>query len=119
MCRLFAMTSETPVSPMIALEAMDVMREGHDGSGVGLFLRDLGGPFEEIKNAPILSGIFSEAGLRRLDTFMMDIGFMTKYKITIKVPKNPPPGVPKRDIYLIRAYEYPEEWDDYTTGGAL
>jgi hypothetical protein len=21
---------------------------------------------------------------------MMDIGFMTKYKITIKVPKNPP-----------------------------
>ena len=51
MCRLFAMTSETPVSPMIAMEAMDVMREGHDGSGVGLFLRDLGGPFEEIKNA--------------------------------------------------------------------
>jgi hypothetical protein len=44
---------------------------------------------------------------------MMDVGFMTKYKITIKVPKNPPPGVPKRDIYLIRAYEYPEEWDDY------
>jgi glutamate synthase domain-containing protein 1 len=43
---------------------------------------------------------------------MMDIGFMTKYKITIKVPKQPPPGVPKRDIYLIRAYEYPEEWDD-------
>ena len=113
MCRLFAMTSETPVSPMIALEAMDVMREGHDGSGVGLFLRDLGGPFEEIKDAPILSGIFSEAGLRRLDTFMMDIGFMTKYKITIKIPKKPPPGVPKRDIYLIRAYEYPEEWDDY------
>jgi hypothetical protein len=27
--------------------------------------------------------------------------------------QNPPPGVPKRDIYLIRAYEYPEEWDDY------
>jgi hypothetical protein len=94
MCRLFAMTSETPVSPMIALEAMDVMREGHDGSGVGLFLRDLGGPFEEIKEAPILSGIFSEAGLRRLDAFMMDIGFMTKYKITIKVPKTPPPVSP-------------------------
>ena len=114
MCRLFAMTSETPVSPMIALEAMDVMREGHDGSGVGLFLRDLSGPFEEIKDAPILSGIFSEEGLRRLDAFMMDIGFMTKYKITIKVPKTPPPGVPKRDIYLIRAYEYPEEWDGYS-----
>ena len=57
MCRLFAITSEEPMSPMIAMEALDVMREGHDGSGVGLFLRDLGGPFESIKDAPILSGI--------------------------------------------------------------
>jgi len=39
---------------------------------------------------------------------MMDVGFMTKYKISIKVPKTPPPGVPRRDIYLIRAYEYPK-----------
>ena len=114
MCRLFAITSEEPLSPMIAMEALEVMREGHDGSGVGLFLRDLGGPFESIKDAPILSGIFSESGLRRLDTFMMDIGFMTKYKMTIKVPKRPPSGTPKRDIYLVRAYEYPEEWEDLT-----
>ena len=111
MCRLFAITSDTPLSPMVALEALDVMREGHDGSGVGLLLRDLGGVFEEMKAAPILSGIFTEKGLRRLDTFMMDIGFMTKYKLSLKVPKSPPPGVPKRDIYLVRAYEYPEEWD--------
>ncbi|MDZ7833249.1 MAG: glutamate synthase [Desulfobacterales bacterium] len=111
MCRLFGLTSEAPVSPMVALNALDVMREGHDGSGVGLFLRDLGGPFEDMKDAPILSGIFTEAGLKRLDSFMIDIGFLTKYKITIKVPKVPPPGVPKRDIYLIRAYEYPDEWE--------
>ena len=111
MCRLFAITSQKPLSPMIALDALDVMREGHDCSGVGLFLRDLAGPFEEIKDAPILSGVFSEKGLKRLDSFMMDIGFMTKYKISIKVPKTPPPGVPRRDVYLIRAYEYPEEWD--------
>ena len=77
MCRLFAITSEEPLSPMIALEALDVMREGHDGSGVGLFLRDLGGPFDDMRDAPILSGIFSDAGIRRLDRFMMDIGFMT------------------------------------------
>jgi predicted glutamine amidotransferase len=112
MCRLFAITSKEPLSPMVAVEALNVMREGHDCSGVGLFLRDLAGPFEEMKNAPILSGIFSEKGLRRLDSFLMDLGFMTKYKITIKVPKTPPPGIPKRDVYLIRAYEYPEEWDD-------
>ncbi|MFH0995636.1 MAG: glutamate synthase [Pseudomonadota bacterium] len=111
MCRLFAITSEEPLSPMVAFEALDVMREGHDGSGVGLFLRDLGGPFEDMKDAPILSGIFTENGLKRLDTFMMNLGFMTKYKLPIKVSKTPPSGVPKRDIYLIRAYEYPEEWD--------
>ena len=111
MCRLFALTSEEPVSPMMAINALNVMKEGHDGSGVGLFLRDLGGEFDNLRNAPILSGIFSESGLRRLDAFMMDLGFMTKYKVTIRVPKSPPPGVPKRDIYLIRAYEYPEEWE--------
>jgi hypothetical protein len=111
MCRLFAITSETPLSPMVAMEAMDVMREGHDGSGVGLFLRDLSGPFEEMKDAPILSGIFTEEGIKRLDRHMMDLGFMTKYKISIKVPKVPLPGTPRRGLYLIRAYEYPEEWE--------
>jgi len=111
MCRLFAMTSDTPISPMVALNALDVMREGHDGSGVGLFLRDLGGPFDDIKDAPILSGIFTKDGIKRLDTFMMNLGFMTKYKISFKLPKNSPEGVPHRDVYLVRAYEYPEEWE--------
>jgi hypothetical protein len=114
MCRLFAISSQEPLSPMVAIDAMDAMREGHDGSGVGLFLRDLSGPFEEMRNAPILSGIFSKEGLRRLDEVMMDEGFRTKYKTSIRVPKDPPPGTPKRDIYLIRAYEYPEEWEIWT-----
>jgi predicted glutamine amidotransferase len=112
MCRLFAITSKTPLSPMVAMEAMDIMREGHDGSGVGLFLRDLAGPFDEMKEAPILSGIFTEAGIKRLDRYMMDLGFMTKYKISIRVPKVPLPGTPRRDLYLIRAYEYPEGWEN-------
>jgi hypothetical protein len=90
------------------VEAMDVMREGHDGSGVGLFLRDLAGPFEEMKDAPILSGIFTEAGHQAPGPLHDGQGFMTKYKISIKVPKMPPPGTPRRDVYLIRAYEYPE-----------
>ena len=112
MCRLFALTSQDPVSPMLAIKALDVMKEGHDGSGVGLLLQDLGGPFEEMKDAPILSGIFSEAGIRRLDLFMMDQGFLTKYKISLKVPKKPIEGIPRRDLYLIRAYELPEDWDN-------
>ncbi len=112
MCRLFCLTSAEPLSPMVAIQALDVMREGHDGSGVGLFMSDLGGPFEELKGAPILSGIFTNEGLKRLDHFMMNIGFTTKYKMSIKVPKSPPAGVPRRDIYLIRAYEYPETWEN-------
>jgi glutamate synthase domain-containing protein 1 len=111
MCRLIALTSDTPLSPIKAIEALDVMREGHDGSGVGILLRDLGGPFEQLKDAPILSGIFTEKGLKRLDEFMMNIGFMTKYKVSLKVGKSQPPGVPRRHVYLIRAYEYPEEWE--------
>ncbi len=111
MCRLVAITSDTPVSPMTALEALDVMREGHDGSGVGLLLRDLGGPFEEMEDAPILSGIFTEEGIKRLDEFMMNLGFLTKYKLSFKVSGSPPPGTPERDVYLIRAYEYPKEWE--------
>ncbi len=111
MCRLFSITSEEPQSPIVAINALDVMREGHDGSGVGLFLSDLGGTFEELKGAPILSGIFTNEGLKRLDQFMMNLGFMTKHKISVKTPKTPPPLTPKRDVYLIRAYEYPESWE--------
>ena len=84
MCRLCAVTSETPLSPMVAMNALEAMREGHDGSGVGLYLTDLGGPFEEMKGAPILSGIFSTEGLKRLDRFMMDRGFMTKFKVSYR-----------------------------------
>ena len=77
-------------------------------------MRDLGGPFEEMKNSPILSGIFTESGIRRLDEFMMNLGFMTKYKMSIKASKTPLPGTPKRDVYLVRAYEYPSDWEKYT-----
>ena len=52
MCRLFAMTSHEPVSPMVAIHALDVMKEGHDGSGVGLFLSDLGGEFQLFRRNP-------------------------------------------------------------------
>ncbi len=112
MCRLFAVTSDTPLSPMVALNALEVMKEGHDGSGVGLFLSDLGGHFGELNGAPILSGIFTNEGMKRLDRFMVEKGFMTKYKLSIKVPKTPPAGVPKRDMYLIRAYECPDTWEE-------
>ncbi len=114
MCRLFAITSETHLSPMVALEALDVMREGHDGSGVGLLLSDLGGPFKKIKDSPILSGIFTKQGISRLDNYMTDLGFLTKHEASIRPNQKPPSGVPQRAIYLIRAYEYPDKWEGWS-----
>ncbi len=114
MCRLFAITSETHLSPMVALEALDVMREGHDGSGVGLLLSDLGGPFKKIKDSPILSGIFTKQGISRLDNYMTDLGFLTKHEASIRPNQKPPAGVPQRAIYLIRAYEYPDKWEGWS-----
>jgi len=112
MCRLFAVTSKDPLSPMVAIDALDVMKEGHDGSGVGLFMTDLGGDFEQFKGGPILSGIFSNTGIKTLDRYMMDMDFMTKYKLSFRPTKSPPAGTPKRDNYLIRVYEYPPAWDN-------
>ena len=114
MCRLLAITSRDYISPQIAIDGLVVMSEGYDGSGVGLLLRDLGGPFADMKHIPVLSGIFSSAGLKRLDRFMMDKGFTTKYKITFKTNGKCPDCIPKRDVYLVRAYDYPTDWEDFT-----
>lgn len=114
MCRLFAVTSQEPLSPMVALQALDVMKEGHDGSGVGLFLTDLGGVLERFKGKPVLSGIFSDEGIKKLDRFMREIGFRTRYELSMHPSKAPPPGTPRRDNYLIRVYEYPPEWGDFS-----
>ncbi|OPY06722.1 MAG: Glutamine amidotransferases class-II [Syntrophus sp. PtaB.Bin001] len=112
MCRLFAMTSNDPLSPMAALCALDVMKEGHDGSGVGLFLTDLGGEFEQFKGRPILSGIFTQSGIKALDHYMMEMDFLLKYKLSVRPKKSRPPGTPERDHYMIRVYDYPPEWEE-------
>ena len=111
MCRLIALTSDEPQSPMVAMRALDVMREGHDGSGVGLFLSDLSGPFEELKGLPILSGIFTGEGVKRLDQYMANLGFTPKHNVSIRNGKTPPPGTPRRDTYVICAYDYPQAWE--------
>jgi hypothetical protein len=98
---------------MVAIQALNVMKEGHDGSGVGLFLSDLGGDFEQYKGYPVLSGIFSNEGCNALDRHMMDLDFMVKYKLSLRPVKQPPQGTPKRENYLIRVYDYPPDWDSF------
>lgn len=112
MCRLFALTSSEPVSPMDAIRALDVMREGHDGSGVGLYLSDLDGPFAEIKGCPILSGICTEKGAAMLDAYMAEQGFVPRHDLPITPRGALPTWTPRRDRYIVRAYETPSSWAD-------
>lgn len=95
---------------MRAIDALNVMKEGHDGSGVGLFLSGLGGPWEELKEYPILSGIFTEDGLVRVFDYMAKKGFQSKFSVTFKPETEPPAGTPRRGTYAAIAYKVPDEW---------
>jgi len=68
MCRLSAITSSEYFSPMENIHALETMKEGHAGPGLGLMLKDLGGPFEEFKGFPFFprSVRTRAAGLGRL-----------------------------------------------------
>ncbi len=50
MCRLAAITSSEYISPMENILSLETMKEGHDGSGLGLTLKDLGGERVYSKN---------------------------------------------------------------------
>lgn len=110
MCRLFAMTSEDYFSPMENVLALETMKEGHDGSGMGLMLKGLGGEFESLKGYPILSGICSQSGYRALEEYMTARGFK---EIHMWSPKaKPVKGITKRDYYFAKVYEYPKEYEN-------
>jgi len=108
MCRLSAITSETYFSPMENILALETMKEGHDGSGLGLVLKDLGGPFEELKEYPILSGCCTNKGLQMLDDFMQFTGFQIKRSWEPKIRQVRGLEIEPRDHYFARAYHYPE-----------
>lgn len=110
MCRLAAITSCDYFSPIENILALETMKEGHDGSGMGLILKDLGGEFEELKGYPILSGICSSKGIKILDDYMDRIGFKLKYLWTPKT--KPVSGIIARDYYFARVYDYPESFTD-------
>jgi glutamate synthase domain-containing protein 1 len=112
MCRLAAVTSAEYISPMESVLALETMKEGHDGSGLGIMMKDLGGGFEGLKGYPVLSAICSGSGLVLLDEYMKKQGFEVKHSWTpdIKEVK----GVQRRDHYFARAYEYPAAYEDKT-----
>lgn len=113
MCRLAAITSSEYFSPMENVLALETMKEGHDGSGMGIILKDLGGEFEDLKEYPILSGICSETGLEIVDKYMESHGFQVKHTWSPSITEVR--GICKRDFYFAKVYQYPESYLDKTT----
>ena len=111
MCRLALKTANDPFSPYEVLEAMEAMKEGYDGSGLGLLLRGM--EFEDFKynpRFPILSGIAeSKKAWKRLDRFMEDRGYELKYDHKFHTDRSHMDGK-DRYRYFLRAYRMPEEF---------
>ena len=111
MCRLALKTANDPFSPYEVLKAMEAMKEGYDGSGLGLLLRGM--EFEDFKynpRFPILSGIAeSRKAFNRLDAFMEDRGYELKYDHKFAMQRKFMEGK-ARFRYFVRAYRMPEQF---------
>jgi glutamate synthase domain-containing protein 1 len=95
---------------METIHALETMKEGHDGSGLGLMLKDMGGPFADFKQYPTLSAICSGKGLAMLDEFMKAQGFTEK--LSWEPPIKSVPGVERREHYIAKVYDYPSAYKD-------
>jgi len=110
MCRLAAITSAEYFSPLENIYALETMKEGHDGSGMGLILKDLGGWAEPLKGYPALSGTCTHEGYKKIDRAMSERGFTLVHSWKPKV--RPVPGVTLRDSYFSNFYNYPAQYKD-------
>jgi glutamate synthase domain-containing protein 1 len=90
--------------------ALETMKEGHDGSGMGIILKNLGGEFEKLKEYPVLSAICSDSGHDTVDRYMQDQGFTVKHVWSPEIKEVP--GIVKRDHYYAKVYQYPESYAD-------
>ncbi|MEW6067135.1 MAG: glutamate synthase [Nitrospirota bacterium] len=112
MCRLAAITSNEYFSPIENILALETMKEGHDGSGLGLTLKNLGGEFKELKEYPILSCICSKEGVKTLDEFMDKAGFKLLHVWAPKIKCVR--GITPREHYFARVYDYPKSYKNKT-----
>lgn len=116
MCRLAMKTAAEPFSPYSVLEAMEAMREGYDGSGLGLLMRGLAfADYPDYRPGdPILSGIaHTPDALQRVNRFMEDRGFRLKYDHKFSMTRSLIEA-PDRHCYFVRAYSLPVAWETYS-----
>ena len=114
MCRLALKTASTPFSPYSVLQAMETMREGYDGSGLGLLLRGVNfADFSYRSPDPILSGIaHTKEALDRLNDTMREKGFHKVYDHDFNADFSLL-EIPDRHKYFIRVYKMPKQWELY------
>jgi glutamate synthase domain-containing protein 1 len=114
MCRLALKTATVPFSPYSVLQAMETMREGYDGSGLGLLLR--GVAFEDFtyrSGDPIVSGIaHTKEAMIRLNDTMREKGFHKVYDHDFNMDPSHL-EVKDRHKYFIRVYRLPKQWENY------
>jgi glutamate synthase domain-containing protein 1 len=115
MCRLALKSATKPFSPYSVLTAMEAMQEGYDGSGLGLLLRGL--EFADFNYQPsdlILSGItHTQEAEYRLNMIMQGWGFSKKYVHEFNIRRGEIEA-PDRYKYLLRIYNPPRFWEDFT-----
>jgi len=113
MCRLALQTAREPFSPYEVLTAMEAMKEGYDGSGLGLLLRGM--EFEDFKynpRFPILSGIaHTEKAWHRMTDYMEEMEYELKYDHRFAM-RQELIEAEDRYRYFMRAYRMPVEFRD-------
>ncbi|MHB8791311.1 MAG: class II glutamine amidotransferase domain-containing protein [Desulfobulbaceae bacterium] len=114
MCRLALKTANTPFSPYSVLQAMETMREGYDGSGLGLLLRGVSfTDFNYRSGDPILSGIaHTKEALDRMNDIMREKGFHKIYDHDFNTDTSLL-EIQDRFKYFIRVYKMPKPWEQY------
>lgn len=115
MCRLALKTASIPFSPYSVIKSMEAMREGYDGSGLGLLLRGVKfTDFNYNPSDPILSGIaHTENALHRLNAFMEEKGFILKYDHQFNTDMT---NIEAKDRhkYIVRVYKHPDSWAGFS-----
>jgi glutamate synthase domain-containing protein 1 len=113
MCRLALKSADESFSPYEVLSAMEAMKEGYDGSGLGLLLRGM--EFEDFKynpRFPILSGIaHSEKAWHKVIDYMEERGYELKYDHRFHMSDDYVEN-PDRFRYFMRAYRMPVAFRD-------
>ena len=94
---------------------MESMREGYDGSGLGLLLR--GVQFDDFtyrNHDPILSGIAkTRDALNRLNQYMQEKGYAKKYDHEFETDLSEIEAT-DRHKYFVHVYRRPKHWDVYS-----